>query len=242
MQLAWQPGVDARPAMAAQGAWTLRPCAAQGVLYLLVISYATPSQDDFNAAPVGNWSAAGKVAGTLQTSNGFSFLRVLAAGHMVRRADRSPPASPPSSRGNTARRARTAHLGHPAAGAARPAGGRPLHDQRLRLWQALSGRARAFWASQQVEHQRECVGRGLPPTGGSGKGRSCTLTSLWRLFGWSVRAQDVGRDVRRGRVALCSTVMILAYLITPHVLESVLGVCTRGLFRFWHGFGTVLVR
>jgi len=38
---------------------------------------------DFNAANVTNWKAGSTNAGTLQSSNGFSFLRVYDAGHMV---------------------------------------------------------------------------------------------------------------------------------------------------------------
>lgn len=38
---------------------------------------------DFNAAKVTDWKVNGTSAGTLQTSNGFSFLRVYDAGHMV---------------------------------------------------------------------------------------------------------------------------------------------------------------
>ena len=40
---------------------------------------------DFNAAPVTNWTVAGKAAGELRSSNGFNFLRVFDAGHMVPR-------------------------------------------------------------------------------------------------------------------------------------------------------------
>ena len=42
-------------------------------------------QADFVKAPANNWTVAGTAAGTLQTSNGFSFLRVFDAGHMVPR-------------------------------------------------------------------------------------------------------------------------------------------------------------
>eukprot|EP00949_MAST-11_sp_MAST-11-sp1_P003566 g3566.t1 len=42
-------------------------------------------KSEFNKAPVTNWTAGGSPAGTLQTSNGFSFLRVFSAGHMVPR-------------------------------------------------------------------------------------------------------------------------------------------------------------
>ena len=50
---------------------------------------AWPHHDDFAKAPVGNWTAPGATGGdaigTLQSSNGFSFLRVYEAGHMVPR-------------------------------------------------------------------------------------------------------------------------------------------------------------
>lgn len=42
-----------------------------------------PHQKDFNAAPIVNFTVAGASAGELRTSNGFSFLRVYDAGHMV---------------------------------------------------------------------------------------------------------------------------------------------------------------
>jgi len=45
-----------------------------------------PHKDDFNKASVTDWESkkgSGKFDGTLQTSNGFSFLRVYDAGHMV---------------------------------------------------------------------------------------------------------------------------------------------------------------
>jgi len=44
-----------------------------------------PHQGDFNSTAPKEWDVAGKAAGTLQTSNGFSFLRVYDAGHMVPR-------------------------------------------------------------------------------------------------------------------------------------------------------------
>ena len=42
-----------------------------------------PHQAEFNTTAPVEWQVAGKPAGTLQTSNGFSFLRVYDAGHMV---------------------------------------------------------------------------------------------------------------------------------------------------------------
>lgn len=44
-----------------------------------------PHQGDFNTTAPVDWNVAGKKAGELQSSNGFSFLRVLDAGHMVPR-------------------------------------------------------------------------------------------------------------------------------------------------------------
>ena len=44
-----------------------------------------PHKADFNAAKVTPWNVDGKQAGTIQTSDGFSFLRVFDAGHMVPR-------------------------------------------------------------------------------------------------------------------------------------------------------------
>jgi cathepsin A (carboxypeptidase C) len=46
-----------------------------------------PHKDDFNAAPMQNWttSDAATTVGQLRSSNGFSFLRVYDAGHMVPR-------------------------------------------------------------------------------------------------------------------------------------------------------------
>lgn len=52
-----------------------------------------PHKTEFNAAPVTEWSAGGKAGvsissqalGTVQSSNGFTFLRVYDAGHMVPR-------------------------------------------------------------------------------------------------------------------------------------------------------------
>jgi len=40
---------------------------------------------DFNAAPVTKWSVAGAPAGEKRSANGFTFLRVYSAGHMVPR-------------------------------------------------------------------------------------------------------------------------------------------------------------
>jgi cathepsin A (carboxypeptidase C) len=42
-----------------------------------------PYQTDWNAAPVQDWLVDGTRAGTLQQAHGFSFLKVLDAGHMV---------------------------------------------------------------------------------------------------------------------------------------------------------------
>lgn len=42
-----------------------------------------PHQGDFNTTKPVNWTVAGTAAGTLQSSHGFSFLRVFDAGHMV---------------------------------------------------------------------------------------------------------------------------------------------------------------
>lgn len=42
-------------------------------------------KESFTAANVVPWQASGKEAGTLQSSNGFSFLRIYDAGHMVPR-------------------------------------------------------------------------------------------------------------------------------------------------------------
>jgi len=44
-----------------------------------------PHKDEFNAAPVTNWTVDGKAAGEKRSSNGFTFLRVFDAGHMVPR-------------------------------------------------------------------------------------------------------------------------------------------------------------
>ena len=44
-----------------------------------------PHHDDFNAAPFTEWSVGGKSAGQKRSSNGFTFLRVYDAGHMVPR-------------------------------------------------------------------------------------------------------------------------------------------------------------
>jgi cathepsin A (carboxypeptidase C) len=44
-----------------------------------------PHQGEFNTTKPVDWNVNGKKAGELQTSNGFSFLRVLDAGHMVPR-------------------------------------------------------------------------------------------------------------------------------------------------------------
>jgi len=44
-----------------------------------------PHKADFNAVQPANWTAAGKPAGKLQSSHGFSFLQVFDAGHMVPR-------------------------------------------------------------------------------------------------------------------------------------------------------------
>ena len=44
-----------------------------------------PHQGSFNSTAPKEWDVEGKPAGTLQTSNGFSFLRVYDAGHMVPR-------------------------------------------------------------------------------------------------------------------------------------------------------------
>ena len=44
-----------------------------------------PHHDAFNAAPVTEWSVNGKSAGQKRSSNGFTFLRVYEAGHMVPR-------------------------------------------------------------------------------------------------------------------------------------------------------------
>ena len=44
-----------------------------------------PHQGEFNTTKPVAWNVAGKEAGTLQSSNGFSFLRVYDAGHMVPR-------------------------------------------------------------------------------------------------------------------------------------------------------------
>jgi len=44
-----------------------------------------PHKAEFNAASVSDWKVDGKKAGTVQTANGFTFLRVLDAGHMVPR-------------------------------------------------------------------------------------------------------------------------------------------------------------
>ena len=40
---------------------------------------------EFNAAPVTNWTVAGTPAGEKRSANGFTFLRVYDAGHMVPR-------------------------------------------------------------------------------------------------------------------------------------------------------------
>jgi len=42
-------------------------------------------QGDFNSTKPSNWTANGAAAGTIQSSNGFTFLRVFDAGHMVPR-------------------------------------------------------------------------------------------------------------------------------------------------------------
>lgn len=42
-----------------------------------------PHKAEFNKAPVSPWTVAGEEAGTLQTSNGFTFLRIYDAGHLV---------------------------------------------------------------------------------------------------------------------------------------------------------------
>jgi len=42
-----------------------------------------PHKADFNSAQFTNWTAAGKVAGQVRSSNGFTFLKVYDAGHMV---------------------------------------------------------------------------------------------------------------------------------------------------------------
>ena len=42
-------------------------------------------QAKYNSTKPTEWTVAGKPAGTLQSSNGFSFLRVYDAGHMVPR-------------------------------------------------------------------------------------------------------------------------------------------------------------
>jgi len=44
-----------------------------------------PHKSEFNAAPVADWTVDGAPAGTVQTSNNFTFLRVYDAGHMVPR-------------------------------------------------------------------------------------------------------------------------------------------------------------
>mmetsp|Transcript_30500 Transcript_30500/g.51574 ORF Transcript_30500/g.51574 Transcript_30500/m.51574 type:complete len:443 (+) Transcript_30500:56-1384(+) len=44
-----------------------------------------PHKSDFNAQTAAEWKVEGKAAGELKTSNGFSFLRVYDAGHMVPR-------------------------------------------------------------------------------------------------------------------------------------------------------------
>jgi cathepsin A (carboxypeptidase C) len=44
-----------------------------------------PHQGDFNTTKPVGWNVAGKEAGTIQSSNGFTFLRVYDAGHMVPR-------------------------------------------------------------------------------------------------------------------------------------------------------------
>jgi cathepsin A (carboxypeptidase C) len=44
-----------------------------------------PHQGEFNSTTPVAWNVTGKAAGTLQSSNGFSFLRVYDAGHMVPR-------------------------------------------------------------------------------------------------------------------------------------------------------------
>jgi cathepsin A (carboxypeptidase C) len=46
-----------------------------------------PHKDDFNAAPMQNWTTpdAATTVGQLRSSNGFSFLRVYDSGHMVPR-------------------------------------------------------------------------------------------------------------------------------------------------------------
>jgi cathepsin A (carboxypeptidase C) len=46
-----------------------------------------PHHDDFNTAPMANWTTpeANTTIGQMRTSNGFSFLRVYDAGHMVPR-------------------------------------------------------------------------------------------------------------------------------------------------------------
>ena len=43
-----------------------------------------PHQGEFNSTTPKPWLVDGKEAGTLQSSNGFSFLRVYEAGHMVK--------------------------------------------------------------------------------------------------------------------------------------------------------------
>lgn len=43
-----------------------------------------PHRAEFNSTLPKPWMAGGQSAGTLQSSNGFSFLRVFEAGHMVR--------------------------------------------------------------------------------------------------------------------------------------------------------------
>jgi len=40
-------------------------------------------QGDFNTTKPVNWTVADAAAGTIQQSNGFTFLRVFDAGHMV---------------------------------------------------------------------------------------------------------------------------------------------------------------
>lgn len=44
-----------------------------------------PHQGEFNSTKPVDWNVNGKKAGEIQSSNGFTFLRVLDAGHMVPR-------------------------------------------------------------------------------------------------------------------------------------------------------------
>ena len=44
-----------------------------------------PHHNEFNAAPVTNWTVGGEAAGTRQFAANMTFLRVFDAGHMVPR-------------------------------------------------------------------------------------------------------------------------------------------------------------